>query len=352
MAMRVSGFLGWIHRMVMLITFPIRKFWLIVAVLLVVLAILIAIPMFYGIRFGDIWDWYMVKMPNHEFVAAKDKKLFETQEQIDKLRKTFKEIIPNKKAAAAKDEKEDKKSSQNQLVSWHVAEFRKAKYKPHAPSPIVEKIKEIKEIIAETPATEDNAPVEEYRYVEETQQIEEPVTVEEALPEENNAPVVETSVVEAEYNITSDTPSVVTPEPVAENENVLVVDTVENTPEYHVPSYVGNIENYYTKIRSADLAYLDVPEIFEGDVRVIGPNSLYVGDDFVFLYGIYSHPRRHDIKAATGYLQNITQGRRVYCIAVAYSRKTSSPTALCFVNGVLINKSLTEHNLAKNVALK
>lgn len=356
MAMRVSGFLSWVHRMVMLITFPIRKFWLILAVLLVVLAVLIAIPLCYGIRFHDIWDWYMVKMPNHEFVEAKDKTLFGANEQIDKLRRTFNEIIPNKKTAAGNDGKGYKKSSKNQLVSWHVAEFRKAKYKPKTqkPSPIAEKIEAIKEVIIDTPPAEDTSVVEDVK------------TVAEYGPEENTAPIVENvtveqeyvensdtqPVAESEYIITSDTPSLAEPEQSSEQDNVFVADTKDNSPQYYIPAYAGKIEDYYTKIRSADLAYLDTPEIFEGNVKVIGPNSLYVDGKFVFLYGIYSHPRRHDIQAATGYLQNITQGRSAYCVAVAYSRKTSSPTALCFVNGVLINKSLTEHNLAKNVALK
>lgn len=361
MAMRVSGFLSWVHRMVMLITFPIRKFWLIVAVLLVVLAVLIAIPLCYGIRFHDIWDWYMVKMPNHEFVEAKDKTLFGANEQIDKLRRTFNKIMPDKKMTAAKDEKEYKKSSKNQLVSWHVAEFRKAKYKPkqqpqsqqQKSEPIVEKIKEIKKMVIDTPAAENmpavnNAQTVDVGVPKNTASVVENVAVVQEYDENSDT----SQTAEAAYIITSDTPPLAEAKQSSEQDNVFVAGIADNSPRYYIPAYTGKIEDYYTKIRSADLTYLDAPEIFEGNVKVIGPNSLYVDGKFVFLYGIYSHPRRHDIQAATGYLQNITQGRSAYCVVVAYSRKTSSPTALCFVNGVLINKSLTEHNLAKNVALK
>ena len=113
-----------------------------------------------------------------------------------------------------------------------------------------------------------------------------------------------------------------------------------------------NLADYYVKLRSEDLSYMENPEILEGDARVIGPNSMYVDGEFVFLYGIYSHPRRHDVDAAVQYLKNITQGKKVGCAVVAYSKKTQSATALCFVNGVFINRLLTEHNLAKNIALK
>ena len=328
MAMRVSGFLGWLHRMVMLITFPIRKFWLIVSVLLIVLIILIAIPMFYGIQLRDVWDWYMVKMPNHEFVEAKDKALFGAKEQVDKIRRNFKEVLPDKKSVADKDESKQKKEIK--LVSWNVAEFRKAKYVPQKQFPVIKKVEDLKEEkVAETKG--------------------DVVVIEEAEKPVNTVIVSEEVYVAPEQN--TDTAIKARDElPVDEYDSDVSVNAVEE----HIKTSprIGNIENYYTKIRSADLVYLEEPEIREGEVKVIGPNSLYVDGNFVFLYGIYSHPRRHDINAAIRYLQNITAGRNVYCAAVAYSLKTQYPVALCFMNRVLLNRSLVDHNLAKNIALK
>ena len=333
MTMRVSGFLGWVHRMVMLITFPIRKFWLIVTVCAVVLAILIAIPLCYGIPFRDIWDWYMIKMPNHEFVEAKDKTLFNMENSFNKVKRTVREIVPNRKAEAEKNKKEEK-SRGPQFISWNVAEFKRARYKPQKKIPVMKKI-EVK--------------VEEKKT---SLKNHEPVVIikEDEIKE---APVKDVAVEEKTVIIEEKMPNSVGE--VADYEdnrqdNELAVAVVEETKT--AEENVINFEDYYVKLRSEDLSYNGKPEIIEGDARIIGPNAMYVDGEFVFLYGIYSHPKRHDVEAATQYLKNITQGKRVGCAIVAYSKKTQSGTALCFVNGVFINKLLTEHNLAKNVALK
>lgn len=116
--------------------------------------------------------------------------------------------------------------------------------------------------------------------------------------------------------------------------------------------HVENIEDYYIKLDNPDLSYLNIPEIFEGDIRVAGPNSVYVNNKFIFLYGIYSNPKYHDINEAVKYLQDLTQNRKAYCFVIAYSQKTKSATGLCFVNGVLLNKSLVLYGVANNIALK
>ena len=41
-----------------------------------------------------------------------------------------------------------------------------------------------------------------------------------------------------------------------------------------------------------------------------------------------------------------------HCDIVAYTSQTQMATALCFVDGELINKALVEAGLAENVALK
>ena len=333
MAMRVGGFLGWLHRIVMLITFPIRKFWMIITVLLLILAILIAIPMFYGIQLRDVWDWYMVKMPTHEFVEAKDKNLFGAKEQVDKLRKTFKEIVPNRKSAA--NQKGKKEVKKTKLVSWHVAEFRKAKYKPRPAMPIIERAEDIKN--------------EEARLIEPNRN--DVVRYNEDIVEEK---IDNVKVSENDYSVYEEPEpqEIATDEEMSEVVNEPVEGTASAKNISHEWGYIGNIEDYYTKIRNPDLVYLSNPLVYEGNVRVVGSNSIYVDGEFMFLYGIYSHPQRHNISAATDYLRSITSDSEVYCVAVARSKKTHSLTSLCFVDGMFINKALVNHNLAQNVALK
>lgn len=352
MAMRVSGFLGWLHRLVMFITFPIRKFWMIVTVLLLILMILIAIPMFYGIPLRDVWDWYMIKMPNHEFVEAKDKTLFGAKEQVDKLRRTFNEIVPTQKSKA--ETKGKKEKTKTKLVAWHVAEFKKAKYKPLPAMPIIEKNENVKNADAESVGYEENEKI-----------VSEPIAVEEISAPANEDASDNIIVLEQEYE-TEATPVTEETEQVSMQEQSSVNEeqtTEENITEPTVASetektaepvydYAENIKNYYTEIRNADLSYLPEPIIYEGNVKVIGPNSIFVQGKFLFLYGIYSDPQRYDTDAAINLLQNITRDRNVYCVAVARSIRTRAQAALCFVDGIFINKELVEHNLAQNKALK
>ncbi|MBR1601499.1 MAG: hypothetical protein IJ677_07975 [Alphaproteobacteria bacterium] len=328
MAMRVSGFLGWVHRVVMLLTFPIRKFWQIVTVCAVVLAILIAIPLCYGIPFRDIWDWYMIKMPNHEFIEAKDKILFNTEEGLNKVKRTIKEIVPNKKSGIEKNKKEEEKDRGPQFISWNVAEFHRARYKPQKSLPVAQKV--------EVKVAEKQVPIKKEEVVKkaEVAPVENVIIKNDSFAEKKVESLVANDV--ENYNDVKN--------------NKLAVSLVdEKVPE---KAEKINLSDYYVKLRSEDLLYLSKPEAISGDARVVGPNSMYVNGKFVFLYGIYSHPRRHDIEAATQYLKNVTEGRKVNCAVVAYSQKTQSATALCFVNGAFINKLLTEHNLAKNVSLK
>lgn len=326
MAMRVNGFLGWIHRMVMLITFPIRKFWAIVTVLVVVLAILIAIPLFYGIPFRDIWDWYMIKLPTHEFVEAKDKTLFSAENKIKQIKHTFREIVPDKKSAS--EQQKNKKAEKMQFVAWNVAEFRKSRYKPRKTIQTVQKLKD------------DVVDLEE-KTVEKIKEI---------LPQEAK---IEPENSEKYIKAMDEKPSIVNKdEKLKENEQNSIIAMQMAKRKTSVSEYEGSLDDYYVKFKNKDLSYLKVPEIIKGDAKEIGPNSMYVNGEFVFLYGIYSHPRRHDVKAAIQYLHNVISGKKVYCEIVAYSLKTQSPTALCFVDGMFLNKALTEHNLAKNVALK
>ena len=329
MAMKVSGFLGWLHRVVMFITFPIRKFWLIVIVLAVILAILIAIPMFYGIQLRDVWDWYMVKMPTHEFVEAKDKTLFGAKEQVDKVRRSFNEIIPNKKSASTA-KKESKPKETVKLVSWNVAEFRKAKYVPQKQFPVIKKVEKVtkEEVVS---------PIET---IEVAQEVETPAEVVVISEEQYTEPKRDTAEVirqKSEF-------------PIEENDTEMLENVIKYDTD--IPANIGNIEDYYIVYRSPNLTYLEVPEIKKGKVRVSSANGLYVDGEFVYLYGIFSDSKRHDVDGAVRYLRNITEGKNIYCVAIAYSHKTQDPAALCFVNGVLINKSLVDHNLANNIALK
>ena len=112
------------------------------------------------------------------------------------------------------------------------------------------------------------------------------------------------------------------------------------------------LPQYYVKIENPNLAYLNTPESLVGTAEIFGPNSLYIKDRIVLLYGINTSSDTHDVKKVQQYLNNLASGKEVHCEILAYKVQTQAATALCFVNGIFINKSLVDHNLADNEALK
>ena len=116
--------------------------------------------------------------------------------------------------------------------------------------------------------------------------------------------------------------------------------------------YSGRLSDYYEIATNRGLIYLQNPEILYGAAEIAGPNSLFINGKFMFLYGIYSDPREHNLSAAKRYLEDIASKESIWCEVVAYAMQTQSATALCFVRGNFINKSMVLNGLARNVSLK
>ncbi|MBQ8671092.1 MAG: hypothetical protein IJ525_01065 [Alphaproteobacteria bacterium] len=273
--MRLSGVLLWIHRAIMLITLPFRKFWQITVGLLVLILILIAVPMFKGIKLHDVWAWYMVKMPTHEFVEIKEEAIYKVKEKAESIERIVKPAINKKQPQKAEGEnkKEDVK-----FVSWNVAGFRKAKYNPE------------------------------------------------------KAKLKAKSASKRKLQIMAHTPN----------------DGKNNSEKY----YDGDLSQYYIVLDNNDLEYLETPEKLYSTVDVVGPNSFYIAGEYVYLYGIYSNPNDYDLKLAQDFLVTATKDRQVYCEVVAYTSQSQAGTALCFVDGIFLNKKMVDYHLADNVGLK
>lgn len=291
--MRISGLLKWVHRLVMLITFPFRKFWQIVFVLLIILAILIATPMCYGVKFRDVWDWYKIKFPTHEFVEVRDQAKARVTEKIKSVRRKVNDIIPT---SVGKPEKEEKTDDEVRFVAWNVAEFNKAKYKPSSSN--------IK-VVAEN---------NEKTYAE----------LKKDAQKDNDNKVFEVKK--------------------------QVVSTQENETNFMTGK--KDLSSYYVKLENSNLEYLAEPEILDGTMTIVTPNDVYIQDTFVYLYGIYSDPNIYDTELAKNFLQTLVADESVHCEVIAYTTQTKVATALCFVNDTLINKALVDNDMANNVALK
>lgn len=293
---------GWdrfLYNMYMLLTFPVRRWWVILGVIATVLLVLIIIPTLDGVKKENIIDWYKTKFEHSEVNKAKNKTIALIGNKIKKFKNNVKEILPGS-SYTQKDEAETEENKP-QLVSWNVAAFRKAKY--------VSKNKEKEE-------NKENK--------EEDSEIKNTINmIKEHLT--NKSKETEKNV----YNKTEKTPEVYSEEVSEEG-----------------------ISRYYIVRTDLNLEYLDEPETISGAATVSGPNELYVGDNFVYLYGIYTSPRKYNVNEVKNFLENAVYNQTVECDVVAYSTQTHAKTALCFVNGVLINKQMVIEDLADNVALK
>ena len=296
--MRISGLLGWVHRFVMFITFPFRRFWQILFVTLLLLAIAVAVPMFQGVKIYEVWNWYQEKLPTKKIAEIKDEAKTKVDSKFASVKQKIQGIIPGGASAPVAADKED---NEPRFVSWNVAQFKKAKYQPKkkAKNSAIENMKAFEKLKNETQERKDDTAV---------------AAVNMAL----NAPVSnETAEVEADV-----------------------------MPE------VGDLSQYYRKLKNQDLAYVDAPEVLFDVADVVKANDLYINNTYIYLYGIYTDPRHYDEEQARAYLTSLTEGRKVRCDIVAYTVQTQSATALCFVGDVFINKAMVDQNLAANVALK
>lgn len=293
--LRVSGFLGLIHKLMMFITWPFRhwKFMLLALVLLIIA--MVVIPLVYDVKFSDIPSWYKAKM-THPFMTViknnvQDLKLATEQkitQSVDTVKNQMQKIVPEiKTAESAKEEPKEK----IRFTAWNVAKFNKAKYqKPQPQNTTVE------------PQTQTFAELKK------------------ATPNRD------------------------------ESEETKEDAAVQTAPEESY--YEGELEDYYAVRRDLDLMYLTQSEKLYGHVDVVGPNSLYIENTFIYLYGIYTNPDIYNEQSAQLYLEKLIDNQPVHCDIVAYSIQSQTPTALCFLNGRLINQELVDADYAADIALK
>lgn len=290
--MRVSGFLGWIHKLVMLITWPFRHWKSMLLVLALLVIATIVVPLIYGVKFTDMPNWYKAKMTHplmtvirnnvQNLKQATEQKLSQSVDTVkDQMQKIAPEIMTSTSAQPENKEK-------IRFTAWNVAKFNTAK--PQQPKQKVTlKAPTFAELKEATPQRKQNN----------------------SITAENNS-----------------------------------------QPTISEPYYEGKLDDYYTVRRDLDLIYLTESEKLYGHVDVVGPNSLYLENTYVYLYGIYTNPEIYNEQSAQLYLEKLIDNQPVHCDVIAYSVQSQTPTALCFLNGRLINQELVDAEYAANIALK
>lgn len=294
--MRMSGFSGLIHKLVMLITWPLRHWKFLLISILVLVIVAVAVPLISGAKLTEIPAWYQAKMTHPFLTVIKNNVANITQsteqkisESVNSVKDKVQQIAPEVIKPAVKEENKKEKI---RFTSWNVAKFNKAKYQQ-------QKSKKQKVTLKSPTFAE---------LKEET-----------ASKQENMA------------------------------EQVMDEAQQEATTQ---PYYDGNLADYYTVRRDLDLIYLTESEKLYGQVDVVGANSLYINNTYIYLYGIYTNPDIYNEQAARLYLEKLIDNQPVHCDVVAYSVQSQTPTALCFIEGKLINQELVDAQYAANIALK
>ena len=422
--LRVSGILAWIHRLVMFITFPIRRFWQIISILAAAAVLLVVVHFYYGVGFEHVTRWYYSLVPNAELLHKKDQTIAALSAKLEQIKNSTVEAVAVPTEPVEEKEPEVQEDNTRHFVAWNVPKFKKAKYTPHSsqlkiakpkikeelqpePEPKPEPKPEPEEIVIEpepqiaieikpepkviepkvaTKFEPEEEPEENEEY-DEPKEDEEPEVVAALEPESRMeieiAPDIEIEIEEEPKVQTITKPKFEFPtiqrDPDQDddgigyrlsfaskkNDNKIVLEEPPAPPEPSIKFFGamnnnsdnvsfnrGKLTDYYKIIKNRGLTYLSRPEVIYGSAEIVGPNSLFVNDKFMFLYGIYTDPREYDAKAAQKYLENITANLGVRCAIVAYAGQTNSATALCFTPKTFINGALVKRDLARNISLK
>ena len=238
---RLHGWEKFIYNMYMILTFPVRKWWVILSILATVLLVLIIIPTLEGVQKEDIWDWYKAKWTHSDVYKTKNKTIEKLSRKAEEIKNGVKGVLPASEQPQAKEKKE------SNLVSWNVAEFKKAKFVPQA----------------ETKQTSNKKVQDSNTY----------------------------ALIKAEMK--------------KKNEN----KNKQTSPKVEVPEVADeqqeNEQVYYEVRTDLNLEYLDEPETIVSTATVTGANELYIDDTFVYLYGIYTSPRKYDLAEVKKFLEAI-----------------------------------------------
>lgn len=157
--MRLSGLLAFIHKIVMFITLPFRKFWKTLIVIAAIVSVLIIIPLCYGVRFNNIWSWYKEKLPFTELISFKNNAVDKIKDKVNKA---------GEAVGIHSGERKEKKK----YAVWNIKEFNQgkkdeaAKIPPQAGQLVVKEAHDIQKSEEENMGTKNKVVPEYHPYIE------------------------------------------------------------------------------------------------------------------------------------------------------------------------------------------
>lgn len=300
-SMKTKGVAKLLHSLYMLVTFPLRH-----PVFSGALVCAAAVLFYFRVELLTVTEQYFGEIPVRKAIKMQKDVSAEISRKISGIKDTVKEILPSGIFTETTENKEEKK---DEFVGWNAVKFRRAEYKPSYNAG-------------------KKSGVSENIFLQARQRV---------LNESENQNAAEKKA------------AAVSGLPVrAEN-------PAEKKNDGDFPDEVyfeGELTDYYVVKSTLPLKYLQNPEKLYGKAEILSANTLLLDGRFLYLYGIYTNPSVYDVTAAMQYLEGVAGGRKIHCDVIAYAQPSDVATALCFVDGILINKAMTDSNLAENVALR
>lgn len=283
---KLHGVAKFFHIVFMSLTYPLRHPFRFLTLVVVVGLLLVAVPLTQGMALNNIWAWY---------------------------KPSQKALIPVNEALVQKP--------QNRLPYPHVASQPVFEVKPDD-SPLL---------------VENNEPALPKQYQpmklpKSWQMRDEAQTMEAVMAPQSQSQ----SLTMPEENLKTQLQADQAPQP---------IEKVESVSEVQPQS-----QHSYRKLDDLPLVYEQNPKRIRGKAMVFSPNELVVGKTYLFLYGIYTDPQKHDVAAAEQYLTELVRSQRLECDLVAYSYE-NLPTGVCYIHGRSVNQNMVDAGYADNVAL-
>ena len=300
-SIRLHGFNKFLHSVFMVVTYPVRHIFIFSICVIIFLAVLIALPLLFGVSANHIGDWYLLKCNKNNICT-------EIQEKIEKAVKTEPSEVSAPKIIRAQQVEDTEAMKESRRV------FKKTD------APIAPEDAELESEIK---------PKKQYKI----------------MNIKKNPPISRVEVMSAPVKVESKnepTELIKVSEPV-ELPAMQPAKAAEVKPE--LPA-----SRYYRRDDTLPLVYEDTPTTVEGETFVFSANEISVGNTYIILYGIYTDPEKYNQDEAGQYLKELADGKMSECKIVAYTQHNIA-TGVCFLDGRSINQNLVDAGFADNIAL-
>lgn len=325
--MKIKGFGKVIHRIFLFVTYPIRHVFKFFAYSFVLLVALMAVPMSQGVDHKNVLQWYL-----NGFNDLKKELPLQTQTEKNELSAHQKADHHFKEVAAPSVVRQ--KIQQNEQTGRRRRAFKTSD------NPNIKIVQVKDERIS-------SRRVRRAKKSSAQSEVEFSSSNKPAVAESKFIPTVKTDLNRKSEQTIKNLSDTKAQEPDKSSSEIRSAEQVQKTDQKPI---LKDIRSYYRVDKSLPLVYEQTPKEITGTAFVFKPNELSVGNTYMYLYGIYTNPKKYDTQKALTYLKELADGQTLTCRIVAYTRRKIA-TGVCFINSMSLNQSMVDAGFADNVAL-